>query len=113
MKLQPPGKNQSTTNPSGKNTWDRLAELAQSPSTEMEQIVQLIEEVPGLADALIHRANSPEFALRNQIARVEHAIAILGSRRTAETIRVQGQAHSVPAPHFGSQHPDAGAAASV
>ncbi len=85
-----------------------LEELAQSPHTEMEQMLALIREIPGLSDALLHRANSPEFALRNQISRVEHAIAILGSRRTVDTIRLQGHSPAVPAPHFRKKQREAG-----
>ena len=78
-----------------------LVELIQSSEAEIEQLVEVINKFPGVGDALVSRANSPEFALRNQISRVEHAIAVLGSRRTVETIRLQHQSHSHTDPHFG------------
>lgn len=77
-----------------------LVELIQSPDAEIEQIVEVLEKFTGMRDALVNRANSPEFALRNQISRVEHAIAVLGSRRTAETIRLQHPTHQQQKPHF-------------
>lgn len=82
-----------------------LVEMIQSPSVEIEYVVDVMKQIPGLKDALVERANSPEFALRNQISCVEHAIAVLGLRRTEETIKavdtnIRRSSLSLSSPHF-------------
>ena len=65
---------------------DRLLEELSQPGVEIETLVSAIASVPGLSEELLHSANSPEFALRNQISRLQHAIAYLGLNRVTSTI---------------------------
>lgn len=65
---------------------DRLLEELSQPGVEIETLVTAIASVPGLSEELLHSANSPEFALRSQILRVQHAIAYLGLNRVTTTI---------------------------
>jgi HD-like signal output (HDOD) protein len=80
-----------------------LAELAASPEARTDHLVDMINRHSGLAETIVNRANSTEFALRHQISRVEHAIAVLGQRRIVDTIKkfeMASRTASVPAPHF-------------
>ena len=82
---------------------DDLLQQVHSPDTRIEEFVESLARVPGLGEALVERANSTEFALRHQIARVEHAIAVLGVTRTADTISKYADStrrQAVATPHF-------------
>lgn len=79
---------------------ERLLAMLRSPDTPIEEIVEQIEQTPGVSEALLDRANSSEFSLQHQIVRVAHAIAVLGLRRAEETVRLNGPHQGPPAPHF-------------
>lgn len=72
-----------------------LLKMLREPETPMVKIIQQLEELPETSNALLNRANSTEFALKHQISRVSHAIAVLGMQR-AEQIVVSQQAHAMP-----------------
>jgi c-di-GMP-related signal transduction protein len=85
------------------STLENLVELVSSPQARVEHVVATICQHEGLAEALVGRANSPEFALRHQISRVEHALAVLGLSRTIDTIIRYETGHrqsAIAAPHF-------------
>lgn len=86
---------------------ERLVEVVQMPDSEIEEIGLLVRQLPDLANEILRRANSSEFSLKHQLARVEHAIIFLGLRRTMSTItswRLQ-KAHTGKAgPHFSGRN---------
>lgn len=65
---------------------ENLLEMLQAPETPMRKILQQLDSLPETSNALLDRANSSEFALKHQICRVSHAIAVLGMRRAAQTV---------------------------
>ena len=87
---------------------ENLIAMMRSPDLPIEDIVQRVEQIPGISDALLERANSSEFALQHQIVRVAHAIAVLGIRRAEETVRLCGSHNGPPAPHFRNRQSQTG-----
>ena len=97
------GSNPESNTPVTEATQDSLLRQVNSSYMRIEQFVEAVAEVPGLGEALVDRANSTEFALRHQVFRVEHAIAVLGVRRAADTISKFADAsrrQSAGRPHF-------------
>ena len=85
------------------NDYLELAAMLNSPEIETRQIVERLADHADLSLLLIKRANSPEFALRSQITRVEHAIAVLGRSKAAETLETNlrvDRANTHLRPHY-------------
>ena len=83
---------------------DHVLQMLESREFDVCEVVNHLQEnCPEAGESIIERANSPEFALRKQVARVEHAIAVLGHRRVRQTLEDirRRDARSKPAPpHF-------------
>ena len=77
---------------------ENLLEMLRAPETPMGKILQQLESLPETSSALLNRANSSEFALKHQICRVSHAIAVLGMQRAVQTVSqtVAQKAHATP-----------------
>ena len=82
------------------NRIDILLGMLRSPETPIDKILKQLDMLPEMSDALLNRANSSEFALKHQIERVSHAIAILGMQRAVQTVSQSAHRHSPPAPNI-------------
>jgi len=82
-----------------------LIRLIREPDVEVQDICQLVKRIPGLAGAIVRRANSSEFSLKHPVERIEHAVMVLGFRRTQETVeKRRDAAHAtIPTPHLQNQ----------
>ena len=83
---------------------ENLLEMLRAPETPMGKILQQLESLPQTSSALLNRANSSEFALKHQICRVSHAIAVLGMQRAVQTVAQKAHA-TPPASHVKSDTP--------
>ncbi len=85
------------------NRVDILLGMLSSPETPIDKILKQLDLLPEMSDALLNRANSSEFALKHQIERVSHAIAVLGMQRAVQT--VAQSSHRNPTPNIPLQGP--------
>ncbi|MDG2015413.1 MAG: HDOD domain-containing protein [Pirellulaceae bacterium] len=77
---------------------DILLGMLKSPETPIDKILKQLDMLPEMSNALLNRANSSEFALKHQIERVSHAIAVLGMQRAVQTVSQSASRTAPPAP---------------
>lgn len=58
----------------------RLAELSSKDSTQMREMVQVLEQDPGLSSKLLKVVNSAGFGLRNRCTSIQQATTLVGTK---------------------------------
>ena len=59
-------------------TWIKLAELLDSPDTDITDIASIVEQDPGLTSSLLHTVNSAYFGMPRKVVACQEAIQIVG-----------------------------------
>ncbi len=70
----------------------KLSEMVKNPDVDFKQIGKLIESDAALCSRVFRMANSPMIGCRDQVSRIEHAIALMGLGRIRSLVHTHAAA---------------------